>query len=469
MEPPSYENSLQPSGNVILKHFTQPANKVALFNDLKNWQGEDFPSFEDVIVSRITDEQEKMMAMSFALWRSDQTEQFPITVDEKVLKMLGYSRKDNFKRDLLKDFGDGDETDWILLKSEEPNEMTLNNVNGPGKAWRAETIKITGDVFKSMALRSNSSIGKASRSYFVSLENIMFCYMEASNEWKTTKQIAAKDTEMIEAIQAKDIEMQEIKEELEEAKRAAPKWRENVKKEIVYVFTTKQDVIRQIFKIGRTRTSTNKRVKELQTGNSDELEEVFAFYTSNATLLERVVHIMFESRGWKYRNEWFQIPLHVIKTCITVFGNVIETFNTIGTPTSQELIERFEQIDILSNLHVPRVEVPKEVPQVAETELNPVVPRFTTLEQAVDRFITEKIRLEIGLKVKSGVIIAAFIQWCLENKIELHTDATNKLSPAIQEGMMRIYGHSVRFNPICSFKTNGRRVQTPGFTGARCL
>ncbi len=294
--------------------------------------------------------------------------------------------------------------------------------------------------------------------------------LRLDGEVKLKEQIAAKDTEMIEAIQAKDIEMQEIKEELEEAKRAAPKWRENVKNEIVYVFTTKQDVIRHIFKIGRTRTSTNKRAKELQTGNSDELEEVFAFYTSNANLLERVVHIMFESRGWKYRNEWFQIPLHVIKTCITVFGNVIETFNSIGTPTSQELIDRFEQIDILSNLHVPRVEVPQvEVSQVEEIELAPVVPRFTTLEQAVDQFITEKIRIERGLKVKSGVIIAAFIQWCLENDIGLQSDATNKLSPALQGGMTRIHGNNIRFNPICSFTTNGNRSQSPGFTGARVV
>ncbi len=44
-------------------------------------------------------------------------------------------------------------------------------------------------------MKSNTSIGKASRSYFVSLD-IMFCYMEASNEWKTAKQIALKDTEI---------------------------------------------------------------------------------------------------------------------------------------------------------------------------------------------------------------------------------------------------------------------------------
>jgi hypothetical protein len=455
MEPPSYETSLQPSGNVILKNFTQPPNKIALLNDLKNWQGEDFPSFEDVIVSRITDQQEKMMAMSFALWRSDQTEQFPITVDEKVLKMLGYSRKDNFKRDLLKDFGDGDETDWILLKNEEPFRDTDGRV---GQAWRAETIKITGEVFKSMAMKSNTSIGKASRSYFVSLESIMFCYMQASNEWKTAKQIQAKDIEMTEAIAAKDTEVKQAieakeneielyKKQLEES-RVPFSNKEAV--QIVYVFTDPASEGKNLYKIGETKfNKSEKRVKEQQSGNPEKLKTVLEVKCINSRILESASHNVMKQLNWHHNGEWFQAPISRIRGILLGLAHALNTALRVENATEEEILEAI--------CHW-------KPPLSCEAPVKNTIDE--TLEMQAVRFFRENFKYEIGAKTKSGVVIKLFIEWSKENDFKLESTASNKISPFLQKCVV-MFNSGVVFNPICSFVSNGKRTQTPGFQNLR--
>jgi hypothetical protein len=330
------------------------------------------------------------MAMSFALWRSDHNEQFPITVDEKVLKMLGYTLKGNFKRDLLKDFGDGEGVDWSFIKSDEPNEMTLNNVNGPGKAWRAETIKITGDVFKSMALRSNSSIGKASRSYFVSLENIMFCYMQASNEWKTAKQIAAKDTEMKQlqqVIQEKDMEL--------EAGRVPFSNRQPLQS--VYVFTNDTYEKINLYKIGETHSGKAiKRIKQQQPGSPEDLRLIFEARTINSKILETAVHSVLSQLNCHANGEWFQAPIGKIRGIIRGLNNTLNIALTVENATEEEIVEQ-----LMNYRHEPTV------PPVA----NQVMPEVNMKSFVKDTYV------EISERggIESDSVEKDYIAWVQRN------------------------------------------------------
>ena len=59
------------------------------------------------------------------------------------------------------------------------------------------------------------------------------------------------------------------------------------------------------FKIGFTTTSVNKRIKQLQTGNSVNIIEVFKYQTINYLKVEKILHRLFAPQH--KRGEWFSI------------------------------------------------------------------------------------------------------------------------------------------------------------------
>lgn len=58
-----------------------------------------------------------------------------------------------------------------------------------------------------------------------------------------------------------------------------------------------------IFKIGVTRGSVEKRIKQLQTGNGEEIYLVNYYETDYPFFLERSLHLKFYPK--QKRNEWF--------------------------------------------------------------------------------------------------------------------------------------------------------------------
>lgn len=60
------------------------------------------------------------------------------------------------------------------------------------------------------------------------------------------------------------------------------------------------------YKIGATRGEISNRIKELQTGNSDEIFEVKHHETNFPFFIERKLHKKFENRN--VLNEWYELP-----------------------------------------------------------------------------------------------------------------------------------------------------------------
>lgn len=58
-------------------------------------------------------------------------------------------------------------------------------------------------------------------------------------------------------------------------------------------------------KIGRTASDPAKRVKQLQTGASEKLSLVCFFKTSNALLMEKMLHMHYDSK--RKQGEWFAL------------------------------------------------------------------------------------------------------------------------------------------------------------------
>ena len=77
------------------------------------------------------------------------------------------------------------------------------------------------------------------------------------------------------------------------------------------------------FKIGRTKSSAQKRLKELQTGNSTELQLIYEIKVKYASKVEATLHRRYSY--CKQLNEWFDLPFKTVQNfeneCLLVDSN----------------------------------------------------------------------------------------------------------------------------------------------------
>ena len=82
------------------------------------------------------------------------------------------------------------------------------------------------------------------------------------------------------------------------------------------------------YKIGMTKQNVNKRLKQLQTGNSEDLELVKYFLVENYKKVEKSLHNHFSNK--KINREWFNLNKNDIKDFeekIRMYENAIKVFN----------------------------------------------------------------------------------------------------------------------------------------------
>lgn len=81
----------------------------------------------------------------------------------------------------------------------------------------------------------------------------------------------------------------------------------------------------QVYKIGASRNCALKRMKQLQTGNANELKLIFKYCCNYPYRLETILHRKFSHK--KVHNEWYSLSLDEVvnfeKTCQEV-DNIIE-------------------------------------------------------------------------------------------------------------------------------------------------
>lgn len=68
------------------------------------------------------------------------------------------------------------------------------------------------------------------------------------------------------------------------------------------------------YKIGTTRKDTNKRKKQLQTGNADELVVTREFNTEHPFNLEKLLHLKYSNKS--FIGEWFELTDNDVLTFI---------------------------------------------------------------------------------------------------------------------------------------------------------
>lgn len=84
-----------------------------------------------------------------------------------------------------------------------------------------------------------------------------------------------------------------------------------------------------VYKIGYTKhQETKKRIKGLQTGNKDEIKEVYMFETKYNQKLESVLHRMFAQNRCK-KGEWFSMDLKNVVNFIPLCKQIEKNFDNL--------------------------------------------------------------------------------------------------------------------------------------------
>ena len=84
------------------------------------------------------------------------------------------------------------------------------------------------------------------------------------------------------------------------------------------------DKDKDVYKIGVTKSNSSKRLKQLQTGNSTELNIIYLFKTEYPFRLETMLHKHFNNQN--VRGEWFKLDNidDYMKVCENT-NNIIES------------------------------------------------------------------------------------------------------------------------------------------------
>jgi phage anti-repressor protein len=213
------------------------------------------------------DQKELFIDQFYSYMNYDEEFDFVVDLDE-IYEWMGFSRKDPAKRLLKKYFTlDKDYQDFAPPTGGAKDD----NRGGHNK----EKILMTISTLKMMGMLANTEKGRNFRKYFLAMERVFNKYLK--------KQLEEKDNLLAE----KDNLLEELK------KRENKTYQEMEKSGSIYILKTDGGI-----KVGRTKDKVSKRVKGLQTGNVNDIEILFEFKTSDAIMLEGIVHNILN----RYRN-----------------------------------------------------------------------------------------------------------------------------------------------------------------------
>ena len=219
---------------------------------------------EELIYKKFSDENKELLKLNFSIYlayKNNKDNEFIIELDD-IYKWLGFTRKDNAKRLLVKEFPK--DIDYII------RVYNKNTLGGRPK----EQILLTIKCFKKFCFKANTSEAEKIYDYYIQLEEVI-------NEYFEQKYI---NSNLIIENQIKIIK---------EKDKIIDKLKQLNKKGFVYILSTDKA---NIYKCGKAINVINRK-NNLQTGIVDNIEILYTFKCINASLLENIVHIILN----KYR------------------------------------------------------------------------------------------------------------------------------------------------------------------------
>jgi peptide methionine sulfoxide reductase MsrA len=134
----------------------------------------------------------------------------------------------------------------------------------------------------------------------------------------------------------------------------------------VYVLETDGGI-----KVGKTKDPVKKRVKNLQTGNVNDIKILFDYQTCNQDLLEKYVHYILQRYRCNSNREFFDCNVEYIINVIRIAGNVLDTLKSSFENISND--EIFEKMSSkLSEIHPINLSTNNTIEEPIDTIEEPI-------------------------------------------------------------------------------------------------
>ena len=188
-------------------------------------------------------------------------------------------------------------------------------------------------------------------------------------------------------------------------------------------------------KIGKTgEEGGEKRKKELQTGNPEEISVLFEMKCVDSRLVERNLHHIF--RWYKRRGEWYEIDKDRAIYAMHVIANLVDGLRRIEHDVSDI---KMDCQNILEGLH-------RNIPNLATTTL-----KKKSLDQVDSWLVHEIAIMTLPAKMKTTKLLERFNEWadstCKRHQPVQITAFKDALSPYQMSGML--WKHTNTGNVYC--------------------
>lgn len=251
------------------------------------------PSLAKFLEKELKEDYHKLVATSFAGFIKGDTGERNINFDEH-LHFLGYKQKVKAVELLLKRFPD---TKPVVFSHPGKNKTGRNK----------NTFMISFDQYEELLLAAQTAEGNLARKAVLAIKNAVFKYIKIEQQEQLEQQmsrLALKDKELeVFSAQKEHLEVALVAERVRRAALSALRTAEDAPQQIAYLMQSGTHCT--YVKIGKTAEDAEKRKKELQTGNPEEITVLFEKKCVDSRLIEKNLHHIF--RWYKRRGEWYEI------------------------------------------------------------------------------------------------------------------------------------------------------------------
>ena len=304
--------------------------------------------YENKLVNKIknnfTNKDQQIFLTSFYCYlKYDSTKDFVIDFDT-VWKWLGFTRKDNAKRVLEKNFTI--DTDYKIKAAPQvggaafDTEYQANNfappINGKnigGAGQNKEQIMLTVNTFKKFCLKSNTKKADEIHDYYIKLETIL---QETVNE---------QTNELILQLTNKEEENKKLEEEKNKIEEENVSLKKKIFKRQIHKYTEGSSVYivmnedkKNQFKFGETKVINNRLAQLNSTDvNSHYVHKIW--YTRMAKKTEKIVHDIFDKYRLVKDRELFDIEiLDSVIEFVDKLLNLYEEYDTVKVIKKEETV-----------------------------------------------------------------------------------------------------------------------------------
>jgi len=304
--------------------------------------------YESRLIQKIkgtfTDTQQHLFVSSFYCYlQYHPKNDFVIDFDE-VWKWLGFSRKDNAKRNLDKYFVTDVDYKIEMSKTEvfapESGGAKTDTRGGHNK----EKISLSVHTFKKFCMKADTKKADEIHEYYIKLEELFHETMnEESDELKKQLDVTSKQKQMLE-IENKNLAKHIIR-----------------RKELKYkagncLYIIASDEIKDKVKIGMTQ-NINHRLMDLNTGSPEKFKLVEVYFTPFNASLEKMIKEVFASLRISTSCEWYKRSgIADIQNVLVKILDVLEPCNKFAMSKRSERVSEYKKPEVVKEQEVTLIE-----------------------------------------------------------------------------------------------------------------